>query len=978
VRVDVVVRGVARPAFVGRRRELARVVAALDGGRAFVTVEGEAGIGKSRLVREALAGSPRSVLWATCPPLTEPLPLGPIVDGLRRVVGDVRGLVLSDVAGALRPLLPEWAEALPPALESLESAGANRHRLLRALAELLAAAGVDTVVLEDAHWADPATLDLLLMLATDPDGAPSLLVTYREGEVPRGSLLRRLAGSAPADAQVARVVLGPLSAVEVGSLVASMFGDMFGDAAVAPEFGAFLADRTDGVPLAVEELARLLADRDDLVRDGDTLAAAGMEPQVPPSVRDSVLERVDRLDGPARHVLEAAAVLAAPAREAELAAVGGLEVPDARVGVATALAVGLLREEGAGRYAYRHSLDAQAVAGSVPASTWRDLHARSARVVEDAAPDAVERLARHCREAGDVEGWSRYAEAVADLALRAGADRDAVVALLRVLTDAEHPADRRCRLAGRLGAAAFFSVSALGELMDDVVAVLRAVVDDPRLAAPERGPLRVWLARNLWQAGRQQEAFGEFAAAMPDLDDHPDLALLVAANLAMPVVPGWSAERHLAWLDRGAALAAGATGVPRIAFLSARAAVLLLFGREEGWERVAELEAATGSRAPAEHTVRHALAGGMLNAAVSALVWGRYNDSRRMLDAVAGFEAPPQRLADGIATCRAYLAWYAGRWAGLEDRVQPIAESETAWPRELLPARQLRGLLRLASGQRAAAVRDLEAVVAQYDRLGIVEPLAIPPVAALGRVALADGDPPAALAVTSPWVEAVVRKGTCMWLGDLAPVHVEALLAVGRRDDAAGLAAALDAAIAGTDAPGPAAALAVCRGLLADDAGEHDRAAEELGAAAAAWSGLGRPHDAGLAGERHGHSLLAAGRRDEGLAVLAAVEAGLRELGASWDADRVAQGLRRLGVDVVRPWRRGRKGYGDRLSPREVDALALVAQGMTNREVAEVLFLSPRTVGRHLGSAMRKLHVTSRTAAAMAAREAGLLDDHLG
>jgi DNA-binding NarL/FixJ family response regulator len=109
------------------------------------------------------------------------------------------------------------------------------------------------------------------------------------------------------------------------------------------------------------------------------------------------------------------------------------------------------------------------------------------------------------------------------------------------------------------------------------------------------------------------------------------------------------------------------------------------------------------------------------------------------------------------------------------------------------------------------------------------------------------------------------------------------------------------------------------------------------------------------------------------MTVLTDVQARLARLGARWDADRVAQVLRREGVDAPRPWRRGRRGYGERLSPREVEVLALVARGMTNRQVGQALFLSPKTVDRHLGRAMRKLGVTTRTAAAVAASEAGAL-----
>ncbi|MGW4801590.1 helix-turn-helix domain-containing protein, partial [Nonomuraea sp. NPDC004297] len=95
----------------------------------------------------------------------------------------------------------------------------------------------------------------------------------------------------------------------------------------------------------------------------------------------------------------------------------------------------------------------------------------------------------------------------------------------------------------------------------------------------------------------------------------------------------------------------------------------------------------------------------------------------------------------------------------------------------------------------------------------------------------------------------------------------------------------------------------------------------------------------------------------------------LRALDARWDADRVARLLREHGVDVTLAWRGGRRGYGDQLSPRELNVIALVVKGWTNRKVAEALHLSPRTVDRHLSTAMRKLAVSSRTELARVAAE---------
>ncbi|MFF1569679.1 PaaX family transcriptional regulator C-terminal domain-containing protein [Streptomyces sp. NPDC058293] len=137
-------------------------------------------------------GGRRAVLLAPCPPVREPFPLGPIVDGVRRLRPTPSGLGLSLLPGALRSLFPEWAGELPLALEALEDPKGTRHRLLRAMAEPIERLGVATLVIEDAHWADSATLEWLLTLCASGDQRMSIVLTYRPHDVPAGSLLWRL------------------------------------------------------------------------------------------------------------------------------------------------------------------------------------------------------------------------------------------------------------------------------------------------------------------------------------------------------------------------------------------------------------------------------------------------------------------------------------------------------------------------------------------------------------------------------------------------------------------------------------------------------------------------------------------------------------------------------------------------------------------------------------------------------------------
>jgi len=173
---------VGPPAFVGREPELAALRQVLASPPAVILIEGEAGIGKSRLVRELLAdpaGTKFPSLTLTCPPFRQPHTLGPVADALRQRVYDVAALRLSPLAGALRPLFPEWADELPPPPEPAEDPAAARHRVFRALTELLDRAGLRLLVVEDVHLADEATGEFVLYLAAGGSRRPSRWQTRR-------------------------------------------------------------------------------------------------------------------------------------------------------------------------------------------------------------------------------------------------------------------------------------------------------------------------------------------------------------------------------------------------------------------------------------------------------------------------------------------------------------------------------------------------------------------------------------------------------------------------------------------------------------------------------------------------------------------------------------------------------------------------------------------------------------------------------
>ena len=975
------------PRFVGRAAELHRLTDALARLSAAVLVEGEAGIGKSRLVQEALdepGVAARRVLAAMCPPFREALTLSPVVDAAREARPDVAELALTPLAGVLRPLFPEWGQDLPPAPEALSDAGAARHRLFRALAELLDVMGVGVLVLEDVHWADEATLDFLLFLASRRSRRMSLVLTYRPEDVAPESALMRLISRPPAGTGYVRICLGALDVPQTAELMSSMLDGEH----VSETFASFLQERTDGVPLAIEESVRLLRDRADLVRrDGEWVRRTLADIAVPPTIRDAVAERAARLTPDAQRVLRAASVLAEPVGPAVLATVSGLPDNVAEGAVDAAVRSGLLGEDRAGRVSFRHALAARAVYDMTPAPDRRALHREAGRSLRAMTPQPVARLAHHYREAGDTGRWREYAERTADLALASGDHRTAVGLLHELLTGSDPPAASMARWAQKMPVMAFTGLVSRG----DLTRALRRVLEGEVLAPHDRAAVRTQLGRMLLHTAEYAAAAAELERALPDLAGDPFQAAWAMNTLGSPPSTLMSAGEHRRWLDRAAdAARLPMTADQRLALVGDRATSLLEMGDDAGWAVAAELpDTATTPEGMMQ------LARGGLNIGNSAMRWGRYGEARALLTTglARAEEHRYQRLQDMIRVTLVHLDWFTGAWDGLAERAAALAGVEEE-PVVQLDALLITALLDRATGGGGAADPGPVAVAVAEGGLGTVEErlrqvldaglrrgivdLPLEPAAALARIRLAEGSAAEALELTDGPADVVARKDIWLWATEFAPVRTGALLAVERPDRARQFVADLAEGLSGRNLPATDAALETCRGVLAEGEGRSVEAAAAFGRAVTAWQRLPRPYEALLAAERRAGCLLAAGGRDTGLAELARAQAGFTALGARTDAARVHDARRAAGAPVREVWRGGRRGYGDQLSPRELEVVRLMLTGLTNPAIARALSRSPKTIAAQLNSAMRKYGVTSRTALAVSLTQAGITpsDDH--
>jgi DNA-binding CsgD family transcriptional regulator len=965
--------GMAPPAFVGREPEMAAVVRALSEPPALVLVEGEAGIGKSRLLREVLSSQARQKpLVAGCLPFPEPFTLGPLVDAIRQATDRVDGLRLSPLAGALRPLFPEWSATLPPALEPAEDATAARHRLFRALAELLDRLGVGVLVLEDAHWADQATLEFLLFLAARQPHPFSLVVTYRAGDVAEDSLVWRLSSRPTAGGTRVRVELEPLDVVETAALVSSMLEGGH----VSDEFAAFVHGRTDGVPLAIEESVRLMGDRADLTRrSGEWVRRRCDTIDVPATIRDSVLERVRRLGSDAEAVLRAAAVLAEPIRKATLIEVTGLPSERARVGLANAVASGLLHERAYRLVSFGHVLAARAVYEAIPVSQCRELHGRAGRALKRLEPQPYPQLARHMREVGDTSAWCQYGEEAADQALVSGDESTAAALLYDLLTSADLPAEIVARLAGKFTPLYFTGARPHETLISSLRSILDSSVPVPHIEAE----IRFHLGRVLTSKDEHAAACFEFERAIPGLAHDPAAQVRAIMMLAYRGTT-LSASERLSWLQRAAAVRVPSmTAGARLRAAIDRIDVMLSLGGEDGWSEAVQIPDVVET---AEERLLIARAG--LNLGDAAMIWGRYSDAGERLDRALDFATQHgyASVHDRILGTQVHLDWFTGRWHGLAERATALEAALEANDDLVLSARDevlvVIGLLHAVTGDDARANDCLGRVMQETRKRGAIESL-LEPAAALANLRLSRDRVDDALRITEEPTAHVVNRAMWVYATDIVPARVAALIAAGRIDDATALVGTFDRGMRHLHVPAAKAALMQCHAMLAEKRGELARAAALFATVAAMWQELPRPYAAALGRERQAACLIASGATEHGIAVLRQALEGLNSLGASRDVERVALTLRGHGVMVRGTRRSGRRSYGDQLSPRELAVVRLVAAGQTNRDIAESLNRSTATVATQLQSAMRKLGAPSRAAVAVRATEAGLIgntNDH--
>jgi DNA-binding CsgD family transcriptional regulator/tetratricopeptide (TPR) repeat protein len=840
---------------------LTRLLAETSAGGRVAVLSGEAGAGKSTLAAAfAEAAGPRArVLWGACDPLLTPRALGPLHDIARTLGGRLRERIADGPRGEVFDLFLAALDRPPQTARPV-------------------------VVLEDLHWADEATLDMVAFLGRRLALCRALLLlTYRDDELAPDHRLRTvLAGLPPGLSR--RVMLPPLSRAAVAELTQRAGRALPG-----------VYESTGGNPLLVTEVL-----------------AAGSE-GIPPTVRDLVLSRLATLGEPARDVARLVAVV--PARAESDLLRGRAEAVD------ECLARGVLTTSGDG-VAFRHELLRRAVEEAISPVRRRALHAEVLSALAATAGVDPARLVHHAPPAGDAEAVLHGAPIAARRAAQLGAYRQAAAHYATALPLAEHrPAAERAELLEEHSFAAYHA----GLGVDALDARLSAL----RLREGLGDPLRVgddlrWIARLHWWNGRPDEARRYAWRAVEVLEAGPPGRELAAAYSYLSQL-FMLANDYAPAIDRGRralelARRAGDRDTEAHALVNIATARLQLDDPAgvTGLQEAFELAAAAGLD---DHAGR-----ALVNLGTVAVDRYDYDLAERTFERVLPFLTA--RDLDGyvrhVLGHRARVGLARGDWATAADDVEQAMTGSPVPGAYLVPALSVRAVLRARRDEPGARADAAVAVERGYrtGEIQFVGPAAI----AQAELCWLDGDLEGARAAARHGLTVAGPAGHPWFAGELAfwlwrsggeadPVSAEPF-----------------------------------RLMVA---GQWRAAADE-------W-------------DRRGCTYLRAEALSGGDA--AAMGEALRiydRLGAVAPARRLRGVLRERGLPVPRGPRPATAADPTGLTGRQREVLGLIAEGLSNADIAARLTLSAKTVDHHVSAVLGKLGVRNRGQAAAEARRLGL------
>jgi DNA-binding CsgD family transcriptional regulator/tetratricopeptide (TPR) repeat protein len=1001
--IEVMAVRVSSPVLIGRAVELdglrAALAAAAGGRSTAILVAGEAGVGKTRLVTDFASAADAGgsmVLTGGCIDLGEgALPYAPVVEALRGLVRRIDPTELDGIVGQgraeLARLVPDLGPVTADAASGLNvgSAQGRLFELVLGVLERLGARSPLALIVEDLHWSDRSTRDLLGFLVRNlREARVALVLTYRSDELHRRHPLLPFLAELERSGRVERLELGRLDQLDSAEQLRAIAGH-----ALDPALIESIHARSGGNPFFAEEL---------LVAAGDDGTS-----ELPPTLRDVLLAHVADLSEPTQEMLRIASAAGQRVDPTLVAEAAGLDETALYEALRECVARQVLVFDPTSeveRYAFRHALLQEAVYDDLLPGERTRLHSAFARTLEArvAADDShAAELAYHWYAAHDLSrALAASLIAAADAESRyafpeAQAQYERVIELWDHVPDAEARAgvDRIEILARLAGVAHFHDPGRAITTVREAIRLAEAAADPIRAAI-----LKERLGRYAWIGGQGELAQQAYRAAVANIPADPPSAAhaRALAGLAQILMLGARFEESRAVADRALTMARsiGARDIEGHA-LNTRAMDCGIAG---------EIEPALADMATAQAIAEELGLVDDIGRAYANRQW--VLDSANRLDEALAIAEQGVETSGRLGLMRffgAHLLCYAadalyrlGRWEECEAAIdRALAAGPIAI--NVILERELRGRLAMARGEFEEAASHLKPLGPLADRAADIQ-FVCPVKASLIQLALWQGRVEEAVAIAADAIDQTafspeIRVAELHALGLRAAADAADLARARRRTADADrhvstgkrwLAAVLDRhadvlAARPVFAPLSDAWMLQC---VAETARLERRPDPEAWAAAGdAWDRVGRPYQGAYVRWREAEARLAVrGDRGRAAGALRTALAVAERLGAAPLAREITALAARARLSIEASAHDEAPAAGDDeatrlgLTAREREVLGLVALGRTNRQIADELFISENTAGVHVSRILGKLEVGSRTEAAAIAHRLGLVE----
>lgn len=936
------------PILVGRDDHLElfdRLIGEAVAGRGHaIFLSGRAGLGKTRLIRAAIRKAQAAAMrvdGGAVAPQDHQVPLASIRELAVGVRGDEQWGSLSEDLLAI------------DGRHEGDALGARRLIVRAAADRLLEEMDRPTMlVFSDLHWTDEMSLEVIGELARHLADRPLLMVAdYRADEFPADGIHRewrsRVLGQRHAD----EIKLRPLTFDETGMATTLILG---GELPAPRDVVEAVHERTNGIPLHIEEL---LAALDEEARfDGRRIRAA----HVPDTIGDAVLVRLDRLSDGARSVARAGAVIGRCFRPDVLAGVMDrplAELEPALQELEDAAILYPFQYVDGGYYDFRHQLLRDAIYGALPPSQLRRFHAQAAEFVMTLEASSVVHASRHYEAAGLRSQAFRTSLAAATEASRISARQEAYELYQRAIANMpdDLPVLERAQLHEQFANAA----GAIEHNEDAEMAAIRSRQLYLEAGRPiDAAAQLLWISSAGYRRGDPAESVQRYLdQALAEIADLP-------ASAERDRLRSWilemQAENDFLALDLARARELALEARALAEGIGDRETVLdtdILLGRIAVIEGNYESGMRDGLRAAREARDAGYESVGVTGYRNMALLAARIMDPQAARLAIAeGLQyadaVEQSHCRQMIATTSALLSWGEGDWDAADARARQDL-SDRGCRRGMAGGLDVLGLVALGRGRSEEARRWLEESLAVGRRIGEVH-LILTPLWALAETDLEEGNVDSASARCEEGWALASDSGERALFIPFVVTGVRLQLAARRPDEAERWLARAREFLAGWDSVA-GQALSHAEGLVRLAAGSLAAAREALERATRGWEEHGRAWEADWARLDLAHCFIRMTRYAEAAELVAAVRRQAEAIGAVpllARADELARAGKGRGQDQE-PWRP--------LTVREFEVAGLVAEGMTNGEIAGELGVSPKTVSAHVEHILAKLGVARRT-----------------